>query len=138
MVKKNNHKSQDKVLSFSRREQQIMSIIYERKEASVQDVLERLPNPPGYSAVRAMLSKLEKKGHIQHIEIGQKFLYSATLDKNTAQSSALAKLVKTFFGGSKIDAATALLGINTNNIDQDDIQALEQLVKQAKQQQRQK
>lgn len=132
MTQHDKKKKADNHTHLSRRERQIMDIVYEQKDVSAQSVLEKLPNPPSYSAVRAMLSKLEQKGHLQHQEVGQKYIYSATLDKSDAQSGAIAKLVKTFFGGSKIDAATALLGIDADNVSQEDIQALENIVKQAK------
>lgn len=126
--------SDDKHTHLSRRERQIMDVIYEVKQASAQQVREKLPDPPSYSAVRAMLSKLEQKGHLKHEEIGQKYIYSATLDQEDAQSSAIAKLVKTFFAGSKVDAATALLGIDTDKLSDKDIKTLEKIVAKARRQ----
>jgi predicted transcriptional regulator len=132
MSKQEQDKQDDKHTHLSRRERQIMDIVYEQKDVSAQSVLEHLPNPPSYSAVRAMLSKLEQKGHLQHREVGQKYIYSATLDKSDAQSGAIAKLVKTFFGGSKIEAASALLGMDSDNISDEDLAVLEKMIQQAK------
>ena len=77
--------------------------------ASVEDVRQRLSDPPGYSAVRAMLVKLETKGYVQHREEGLRYVYSPTKSRMSAQRSALHKIVEVFFGGSLSQTVTALL-----------------------------
>ena len=83
--------------SLSRRERQIMDIIYESKEATAQQVMERLPDAPGYSAVRALLRVLENKGHLEHRQDGPRYVYTPRLAKDTARRSELRHLLKTFF-----------------------------------------
>ncbi len=95
---------------LSRRERQIMDILYELGgEASAEDVRTRLPDPPSYSAVRAMLVKLEAKGFIRHREEGLRYVYFPTANRSAARRSALSQLVKVFFEGSPGQAVSALL-----------------------------
>lgn len=95
---------------LSRREREIMDVLFSLgDEASAEDIRERLSEPPSYSAVRAMLSKLEAKGAIRHKEKGLRYVYSPTTPRTTARRSALRKLVDVFFEGSAGEAATALL-----------------------------
>jgi BlaI family penicillinase repressor len=93
-----------KAINLSRRERQIMDIVYELGEVTAQQVLEKLPEPPGYSAVRAMLSRLEEKGHLAHREQGARYLYFPLVKRDAATRSALSNLVKTFFDGSAAQA----------------------------------
>jgi len=94
---------------LSRRERQIMDILYECGRASAAEVHERLPDAPGYSAVRAMLAKLEAKGQIRHTQDGPRYLYHAVLPSRDAQQRALHRLLKVFFDDSPAKAANALL-----------------------------
>ena len=95
---------------LSRRERQIMDALHELgDEASAEDIRQKLPNPPGYSAVRAMLAKLEAKGAIRHKEEGLRYVYSPTVRKSAARRSAMERLVRVFFGGSPGEAVNALL-----------------------------
>src|SRR5438034_8791123 len=89
------------------RERQIMETVYARGEASVGDVLAGLPDPPSYSAVRAMLNTLEDKGHLWHRTTGRKFLYSPTVPRAKAQRSALEHLLQTYFNGSFAQAVAS-------------------------------
>lgn len=77
--------------------------------ASAEDIRERLTDPPGYSAVRAMLVRLEAKGYVRHVEQGLRYVYSPTKSRASAQQNALKKLVRVFFRGSPSQTATALL-----------------------------
>lgn len=87
-----------------------MNALYSLGErASVEDVRKLLTDPPGYSAVRAMLVKLEAKGHIRHSEEGLKYVYFPTTPRDKAQRNALDQLIKVFFGGSPGETANALL-----------------------------
>lgn len=95
---------------LSRREREIMDAIYAMPNgASAEDVRERLSDPPSYSAVRAMLAKLEAKGAVKHREEGLRYVYLATKPRAAAQRSALQKIVDVFFGGSPGQTAVALL-----------------------------
>ena len=95
---------------LTRREREIMHIIHSLGDrASAEDVRARLTDPPSYSAVRAMLAKLENKGHIRHREEGLRYVYSPTKSRAAAQRTALHNLVRVFFGGSPGHTVTALL-----------------------------
>lgn len=95
---------------LSRREREIMDVLFALGErASAEEIRARLSDPPSYSAVRAMLVKLEAKGHIRHKEEGLKYVYSPTTSRTTARRAALQQLVRVFFSGSPGEAATALL-----------------------------
>src|SRR3954471_349842 len=94
---------------LSRRERQIMDVVYRRGPATAAEVLEGLPDPPSYSAVRAMLRVLEEKGHLRHEEKGPRYVYLPTVPREEARQSALSQLVQTFFDGSTEQAVAALL-----------------------------
>ena len=95
---------------LSRREREIMDAIYASPEdSSGEDIRGRLTDPPSYSAVRAMLAKLEAKGYIRHREEGLRYLYSPTTPRGAARRAALNQLVRVFFGGSAGQTVTALL-----------------------------
>jgi predicted transcriptional regulator len=99
---------------LSRREREIMNALFALGDrASAEEVRQRLSDPPSYSAVRAMLAKLEAKGHVRHREDGPRYLYSPTTSRTHARRSALQQLVRTFFSGSPGEAATALLKSET-------------------------
>ena len=99
-----------KTEKFSRREREILDVLFALgNEASAEEIRERLTEPPSYSAVRAMLAKLEAKGAIRHREKGLRYVYLPTTPRTTARRSAMRKLVETFFEGSAGQAATALL-----------------------------
>ena len=92
-------------LHLSRRERQIMDVIYTRGSATVQEVVQEIPDPPSYSAVRAMLRVLEEKEHVRHREDGPRYVYLPTVPRDEARQSALRQLVRTFFDGSAEQAA---------------------------------
>ena len=117
---------------LSRRERQIMDILYERENASALDIQNSLPNPPSYSAVRAMLSKLEKKEVISHKEQGAKYIYYPNTEKQEAQQSALARLLQTFFDGSPVAAVNTLLSKSQDNLSTEDLDELELLIREAR------
>src|SRR5919201_726797 len=95
---------------LSRREREIMNALFAlSNRATAEDIRARLSDPPSYSAVRAMLVKLEAKGHIRHREEGLRYVYSPTKSKASAQRGALEKLMHVFFGGSRTETITALL-----------------------------
>lgn len=118
--------------SLSRRERQIMDIIYQLKEATVAQVLERLPNPPSYSAVRALLRVLENKGHLCHKQDGPRYVFSPTLSRESARQTALQHLRKTFFNGSTEEIVAALLDISEDDLSDEDYHRLLELIEKAR------
>src|SRR5438477_13139368 len=117
--------------NLGRRERQITEAIYRLGRATVGEVLAELPDPPSYSAVRAMLGKLEKKGVVRHQEDGPRYVYVAAVPAERARKSAMQHLVQTFFQGSAESAAAALLGMGDADIDQDTLTRLTSRVAQA-------
>src|ERR671925_464450 len=95
--------------ALSRRERQIMDIIYARGQATAAEVTAALPDPPSYSAVRALLRILEQKGHLRHEQDGPRYVFLPTVPRDRARRSAMRHLVRTFFDGSTEDAVAALL-----------------------------
>jgi predicted transcriptional regulator len=94
---------------LSRRERQIMDVIYRRGRATAAEVLEDIPDPPSYSAVRAMLRLLEEKGHVRHEQDGPRYVFLPIVNRDRARKSALTHVVRTFFDGSATEAVAALL-----------------------------
>lgn len=95
--------------NLSRRERQIMEIIYARRRATAVEVMEALPDPPGYSAVRTLLRILEAKGYLTHQKEGVRYVYLATQPRHRAARSALKQVLQTFFDGSVEQAVATLL-----------------------------
>src|ERR687885_1286832 len=93
--------------TLSRRERQIMDFLFKHGKATVAEVLGGIPDPPSYSAVRAMLRTLEEKGHVTHEEDGRAYVYRPTVAREQARRSALKHMLSTFFGGSTEQAAAA-------------------------------
>ena len=118
--------------TLSRRERQIMDAIYQMGEATAQEVLDRLPDPPSYSAVRALLRILEEKGHVRHRRDGQRYVYGPVVSRDRARVSALRQLVRTFFDGSPGAAAAALLDLSRDDLTDRDLATLEDLVDRAR------
>jgi predicted transcriptional regulator len=119
---------------LSRRERQIMDVVYRMGKASVSDVLERLPDPPSYSAVRALMRILEEKGHLKHEQDGPRYLYLATVPRDAVKSDALSHLVRTFFGGSTEAAVAALLELPEHGLSGNELDRLSQLIDEARKQ----
>jgi BlaI family transcriptional regulator, penicillinase repressor len=115
---------------LSRRERQVMDIIYRLGEASVNDVLEHLPDPPSYSAIRALLRVLEDKGHLSHEEQGAKYIYKPTLKIESVRSFALKNLLNTFFDDSPEQVVATL--ISETKLSQGELEKLSKLIEQAK------
>jgi BlaI family penicillinase repressor len=118
--------------NLSRRERQIMDIIYGLKEATALQVLERLPSPPSYSAVRALLRVLEQKRHLAHRQDGPRYVFSPILPRERARRGALQDLLKTFFDNSTEDVVAALLDISEDNLSESDYSRLLELVEKAR------
>jgi BlaI family transcriptional regulator, penicillinase repressor len=117
---------------LGRRERQIMDAVYHLGEASVADVLARLPDPPSYSAVRTMIRLLERKGYLRHRKSGTKYVYRPTEPHASASRSALGHLLDTFFGGSASDAMAALLDVSSDRLNDADYRHMQQLIEQAR------
>ncbi|MGD8868704.1 MAG: BlaI/MecI/CopY family transcriptional regulator [Gemmatimonadales bacterium] len=117
---------------LSRRERQIMEIVYQRGRATVAEVLEGLPDPPSYSAVRALLRILEEKGHLKHEQDGPRYVYMPTLPHAQARDSAMKRLIRTFFDGSPEKAAAAFLDMSAAQLSDDDLDRLAELIEQAR------
>jgi predicted transcriptional regulator len=116
---------------LSRRERQIMDVIYRHGKVTAAEVLAELPDPPGYSAVRAMLRLLEDKGHVRHEQDGPRYVYLPTVNRDKARRSAMRHLVRTFFDGSTEDAVAALLQ-GDNGMSEDELARLSKLIDGAK------
>jgi predicted transcriptional regulator len=119
-------------LDLGRREQQIMEAVYGLGQASVSEVLEALPDPPSYSAVRAILNNLEEKGHLRRVKSGKKFLYQPTVARKNAQRSVLRRLVSTFFNGSTAQAAASLLEMDADKLSEEELDRLSDVIAEAR------
>ena len=119
---------------LSRRERQIMDILYRDEKATVQEVLAALSDPPSYSAVRALLRIMEEKGYITHHEDGVRFVYAPVHPRHNAAQNALQQLVQTFFGGSAANAALTLLSQSETRLSDAEIARLSRLIETAQQQ----
>ena len=117
---------------LTRRERQIMDSVYARGTATAAEVNRDLPDPPSYSAVRAMLRKLQDKGHLVVAQDGPRYVYTAAIPRDEARDSALQRVVRTFFGGSRVQAAAALLDPDEAPLSRDEIEELEALVRRAR------
>jgi BlaI family penicillinase repressor len=121
-----------KLTQLSRRERQIMDIIYAKGEATAQEVTESIADAPSHSAVRALLRILEEKGVLKHREDGKRFIFLPTEPHRKASRSALRQVVQTFFTGSIADAVAAFVD-DHEKISPEEIQRLEAIIKQTKQ-----
>ncbi len=118
--------------NLSRRERQIMDVVYREGQATATEVLEALPDPPGYSAVRAMLRVLENKGHLRHVSDGTHYVYRPTLPRERAGKPALENVIETFFDGSAEKAVAALLDLSRSELSEQDLDRLSELIEKAR------
>jgi BlaI family transcriptional regulator, penicillinase repressor len=114
--------------ALSRRERQIMDILYKLERASVGEVLSKLSDKPSYSTVRAQLRVLEEKGHVRHEEHGLRYVYVPAVPRDVARRSALRHLVETFFDGSTEKVVAALLGGEVARISPEELDRLARLI----------
>ena len=119
-------------ISLSRRERQIMDILYRRGRATAAEVMEDLPGDPHSSTVRTQLRVLEEKGHIRHLEEGLRFVYEPAVPRHEARKSALRHLVDTFYEGSAEKAVTALLGRDGSRLSADELDRIADLIAKAR------
>lgn len=118
---------------LSRRERQIMDIVYRVGRVTAAEVMSQLPDPPGYSAVRALLRVLEEKGHIRHEQDGPRYVFLPTVPRDQARQSALRQLLHTFFDGSAEQAVAALLDLSSTQLSGPELDRLSRLIAAARQ-----
>ena len=114
--------------SLSRRERQIMDVVYRLGEATAAQILDEMSDPPSYSAIRALLRILVDKKHLHHREDGPRYVYSPTVTRQKARARALARLVDTFFDGSASSAVSALLGSSRRKLTRQELDELSALI----------
>jgi predicted transcriptional regulator len=119
-------------LDVSRRERQIVEAIYRLGEASVADVLGAIPDPPTYSAVRAILATLVEKGILKTRQKGKRYLYRPAASRDSVRRSALSRLLDNFFAGEPTDAVAALLDLSAKSLTPDDLDRMQSLIDQAR------
>jgi predicted transcriptional regulator len=119
-------------VSLSRRERQIMDLVYRMGQASAADIHRDLPDAPTYTTVRGLLRILVEKGHLQSEPDGKRYVYKPSTPRPAAGASSIAHVVNTFFGGSTAEAFAALLGTNRNRISEDELARLSRLVAKAR------
>ena len=118
--------------SLSRRERQIMDILYQRGKASASEVREAMEAAPGYSAVRAMLRVLEEKGHVRHQAEGLKYVYVPTVARDKAKRSAVKHVMETFFNGSAEQIVAALLDVASTQLTRGELDRMSEMIEKAK------
>jgi predicted transcriptional regulator len=117
---------------LSRRERQIMDILYRRGKASATEVREAMEDAPGHSAVRAMLRVLETKGHVRHQEEGLKYVYLPTVGREKAKRSVVRHLLDTFFNGSAEQAMAALLDVSASRLSAEELARMSNMIERAR------
>jgi BlaI family transcriptional regulator, penicillinase repressor len=121
---------------LSRRERQIMDVLFARGRATGQEIQEGLPDKPNYSSVRTILRVLERKGYVRHVEEKLRYVYEPTVAHETARRSALQRMIRTFFDGSAKEAAAALLDPAAFHLTEEELKELGRLVDRAKKERR--
>jgi len=117
---------------LTKRERQIMDVLYRLGRGTAGEILEALPGAPSYSTVRTQLRVLETKGHVRHDEHGLRYVYIPTVPRHSARKSALKHLVDTFFDGSTTKVVAALLGGEASRLTDDDLERIAELVENAR------
>ncbi|HET8549915.1 MAG TPA: BlaI/MecI/CopY family transcriptional regulator [Bryobacteraceae bacterium] len=121
---------------LSRRERQVMDIVYARGAVTAAGIHEALPDPPTFSATRAVIRTLEEKGHLRHEEQGLRYVYLPVLPADKARRSALAHIVATFFQGSPSQLMAALLDPSAGRLPDEELDRIERLIREAKEKKR--
>ncbi len=117
---------------LSRRERQIMDILYQRGKASASEVREAMEDAPSYSAVRAVLRVLEEKGHVKHQAEELKYVYVPTVNRDKAKRSAVKHLLDTFFSDSPKQIVAALLDVSSQRLTREDLDQMAEMIEKAK------
>ena len=118
--------------TLSRREREMMDIIYRRGQATANEVLDEMTSPPSYSAVRATLRVLEQKGHLKHQNDGTRYVYRPTLNRDRARASALDHVLTTFFDGSVTNVVATLLDNPADDLAKEELDRLSELIEKAR------
>lgn len=118
--------------ALSRREREIMDILFTLGRATGPEIQERLQGQPGYSAVRTILRVLERKGHVRHVEEGLRYVYLPAVERETAKQSAIQRLISTFFDGSAKAAAAAFINPAASELSSEDLKELEAMIRKAR------
>ena len=118
--------------NLSRREREMMDIIYERGQATAAEVRDEMSEPPSYSAVRATLRILEDKGHVQHQHDGPRYVFRPAVAREKAKRSAVRHLIRTFFDGSAEQAVTTLLDESSSKLSSEELDRLTELIEKAR------
>jgi BlaI family penicillinase repressor len=121
-----------KMQSLSRREREMMDIIFRASKATAGEVMEAMAEPPSYSAVRATLRVLEQKGLLRHEDDGTRYVYRPTLNRDKARQSALDHLLATFFDGSVANVVATLIERSGEDLSGDDLDHISKLIEHAK------
>jgi BlaI family penicillinase repressor len=114
---------------LSRRERQIMEVIYRRNGATVAEIREEIPHPPSYSAVRTTVNILERKGCLSHVRKGKKYFYSPSTPRRKAMQGAIRQLLDTYFDNSLEKAVTAMVALHSKDLSAADIERLEEVIR---------
>src|SRR5579862_1630723 len=117
---------------LSRRERQIMDVLFGRGRATGQEIQDGLPDKPHYSSVRTILRVLERKGYVRHVEEGLRYVYEPTVPRAAASRSALQRIIRTFFDGSAKEAVAALLDPGAFHLNEDELHDLGRMIERAK------
>ena len=117
---------------LTRRERQIMDILFREGRATAAEVMKALPGDPNYSTVRTQLRVLEEKGHVTHVEEGLRYVYTPVVARAAARKSALRHMVDTFFDGSVEQVVGALLGGEASRVSADELERIDELIAKAR------
>jgi BlaI family transcriptional regulator, penicillinase repressor len=117
---------------LSRRERQIMDVIYQRGQATAAEVMRGIPDPPGYSAVRTLLRVLEEKGHVKHHAEELKYVYIPTVNRDKVKRSAVKHLLETFFSDSPQQIVAALLDVSSERLTRNELDQMAKMIEKAK------
>jgi predicted transcriptional regulator len=117
---------------LSRRERQIMDVLYERGRATAAEILAALPDPPSYSAIRALIKVLEDKGHVKHQEDGPRYVFTPSVPRSKARRNAVKHLLQTFFDDSAGEAVASLLGLSAGKLKPEELDKIEDLIARAR------
>jgi|ERR1041385_3418027 predicted transcriptional regulator len=132
MVRTRSRKSAGKAASFSRREREIMDALYKLRKASAAEIREALSDPPTYTAIRTLLTILEKKGHVRHASDGTRYIYEPAVAREQMGRRAIGSVLQTFFDNSVERAVTALLTQEDARLSREDLDRLSQLIEKAR------
>jgi len=120
-------------IGLSRRERQVMEIVYRNSSASVEEIRAAMPQPASYSAVRVIVNVLERKGQLKHVKRGKKYLYSSTTPRARAIKGALQQLLRTYFQDSLHEAVAAMVQLRAGDLTNEEVRQLIRTIKESKQ-----